>query len=69
MKFANRPGAIVAISGAGLLWASVRWRAFYAPTLFVVAACLVALLFIVFAVWLRNRRRRQLMDMRDSALW
>ncbi len=37
---------------------------------FKVSAALVILVVVwIVAVWLRNRRRRQLMDLRDSALW
>jgi hypothetical protein len=37
---------------------------------FKVSAALVILVFVwIVGVWLRNRRRRRLMDLRDSALW
>jgi uncharacterized membrane protein YdjX (TVP38/TMEM64 family) len=55
--------------GAVGLWASPAIGD-QISTGFKVSAALVILVVVwIFAVWLRNRRRRRMMDLRDSALW
>jgi protein-S-isoprenylcysteine O-methyltransferase Ste14 len=61
--------ALAASLGAALLWKSGGSSAL--PSMVVAAGVGIGAIAVAGAVtaWLRNRRRRELRDMRDSALW
>jgi len=61
--------ALAASIGAALLWKSGGSSAL--PSMVVAASVGIGAIAVAGAVtaWLRNRRRRELRDMRDSALW
>lgn len=66
MRLATGIIVLAAALGAVKLWMSggvIEWGAMVSAGLGV-----IVLAWIV-RVWLRNRQRRRLMDMRDSALW
>lgn len=69
MKLVAGLCALAASIGAALLWKSGESNALL--SMGVVAGVGVGALAVVGVVttWLRNRRRRELRDMRDSALW
>ncbi len=68
MKLAIAICVVAAIAVMAVLWAAENSIASLSTAIvggFGLGTVLVAGL----AIWWRNRRRRQLMDMRDSALW
>lgn len=69
MKLVTGIGALAALLGLALLWNFGGLNGLLSAGL-VTAVGLGALAIAgVLLKWLRNRRRRQIMDMRDSALW
>lgn len=69
MKIVTGISALAALLGVALLWTSGGLNGFLSVGL-VAGAGLVAITVAGAALkWFRNRRRRQIMDMRDSALW
>lgn len=68
MKLAIAICLVAAVAVVAALWAPEKLIASLSTAIvggFGLGTVLVAGL----AIWWRNRRRRQLMDMRDSALW
>jgi membrane protein YdbS with pleckstrin-like domain len=65
MKFVAIFCALAASLGAALLWKSGG----SSPWLSMGVAAGVVLVASVVTTWIRNRRRRELVDLRDSALW
>lgn len=69
MKIVTGIGALAASLGVVLLWISGGLDGLLSVGLVAGAGLGTIAIMGVFVKWLRNRRRRQIMDMRDSALW
>jgi protein-S-isoprenylcysteine O-methyltransferase Ste14 len=69
MKLVAGLCALAASIGAALLWKSGGSSAL--PSMVVAAGVVIGTIAVagVVTTWLRNRRRRELREMRDSALW
>jgi hypothetical protein len=61
--------AFAASLGAVALWKSDKNGSLLSVGVVAGVALGVTAVAIVVAMWLRNRRRKELSDMRDSALW
>lgn len=60
---------LAAALGAVALWASGAISNWFLTGVMAGAGLGVIVFAWVVGIWLRNRQRRRLMDMRDSALW
>ena len=69
MKLAIGIIVLAAALGAVALWASGAISNWVLTAVMAGAGLGVMVLAWVVGIWLRNRQRRRLMDMRDSALW
>jgi len=69
MKLVAGPSALAALIGVALLWKSGENSSLLSMGMVAgVALGSIAVVGVV-AMWLRNRSRRELRSMRDSALW
>jgi uncharacterized membrane protein YhiD involved in acid resistance len=69
MKLATVIVILACAFGAAGLWAFQAIGPAISTGVKVSAALGVIVIIWIVGTWLRNRRRRQLMDLRDSALW
>ena len=69
MRLTIRIIVLAAALGAVELWRSGAISNWVLTAVMTGAGLGVMVLAWVVGIWLRNRRRRRLMDMRDSALW
>jgi hypothetical protein len=69
MKLASSAIALAALFGAVKLWTNIKLSDWASPDFMVGAGLGLIVLVLIAVVWLRNRQRRRLTDMRDSALW
>lgn len=69
MKFIAGLCALVASIGMALLWKSGGNSSLPSKGLVAGIALGAFAVAVIVTMWLRNRRRRELRDMRDSALW
>lgn len=69
MKLATGIGALAVLSLVAMLWKSGGDNRLLSMGLFAGFGLGAIAITAVIVKWLRNRRRRQIMDMRDSALW
>lgn len=69
MKLATGLGALAVLSLVAMLWKSGGDNSLLSMGLFAGLGLGAIAITGVIVKWLRDRRRRQIMDMRDSALW
>lgn len=69
MKLVTGIGALAVLSLMAILWKSGGDNSLLSMGLFAGLGLGAIAITGVIVKWLRNRRRRQIMDMRDSALW
>ena len=69
MRLAIRIFVLAAALGAVALWTSGAMSNWVLTGVMAGAGLGVIVFTWVVGIWLRNRQRRRLMDMRDSALW
>jgi len=69
MRVATGIIVLAATLGAVKLWTSDATSAWVSTGVMAGAGLGVLVVVWVLGVWLRNRQRRRLMDMQDSALW
>lgn len=69
MPLATCAVALAAIFGALKLWPFNTLSGWASTAVIVAAGFGLIVVVFVLGVWLRNRQRRRLTDMRDSALW
>ncbi|MDO9145344.1 hypothetical protein [Rhodoferax sp.] len=69
MKLATGIGALAVLSFVAILWISGGDNSLLSMGLFAGLGLGAIAITGGIVKWLRNRRRRQIMDMRDSALW
>lgn len=62
-------GTVTTLSGAGILWVSDGLSGWPSIGLLAAVGLGAAVITGVARAWLRNRHRRHIMGMRDSALW
>ena len=68
-KFISAIGTVTTLSGAGILWVLDDLSGWPSTGLLVAVGLGAAAVTGVASAWLRNRHRRHIMGMRDSALW
>lgn len=69
MKLVTGISALAVLSAVALLWKTDGDNSLLSMGLFAGVGLGAIAITGVLVKWLRNRRRRQIMDMRDSALW
>lgn len=69
MKLASSAVTLAVLFGAAKLWTSIKLSDWVSTDFMVGAGLGLIVLVLIAAVWLRNRQRRRLTELRDSALW
>ncbi len=68
-KLTSAIGTVTTLSGAGILWALDDLSGWPSIGLLAAVGLGAAVITGIAKAWLRNRHRRHIMGMRDSALW
>ena len=68
-KLISAIGTVTTLSGVGILWVLDGLSGWPSIGLLAVVGLGAAAVTGIARVWLRNRHRRHIMGMRDSALW
>jgi hypothetical protein len=69
MKFVIGALALTALLGAAILWMSKTSHTWESTTVLIGIGLGLIVVVWMLGAWLRERKRRRLTDMRDSALW
>jgi hypothetical protein len=69
MKLLTGFCVLASLLGVSVLWKSDEVGSFIAPISFVTGGVLGTIALTGVALWLRSRRRKQVMSLKDSALW
>lgn len=68
-KLISAVGIVTTLAGGGVLWLFDDMSGWPSAGLLVTVGLGAAAITGIAKAWLRNRHRRHVMDMRDSALW
>jgi len=69
MKFAIGALALATLLGAAMFWVSKTSHPWQSTTVLIGIGLGLIVVVGMLGAWLRDRKRRRLTDMRDSALW